>query len=184
MRFSLVFLACAAVADPAPAGTDLRGAIDAVRRVGPDGEGSAAAARARRRLAATDRAELPALLAGMDGASPFARNWLRSAVNRVVEQAAAAKQPLPAAALDTFLRDRKHNPPARRLVAAVPRHFVPDALRGETASVVPGEGSRSRYPPACAACASRAHRSQNVRTPDRLPGTRRGASPVARPRQS
>lgn len=102
-----------AVADPA--GPSLQDAIAAVRRAGPDGEGSDAAAKAWRRLATAGADDLPALLAGMDGASPLARNWIRSAIDRVLQRAAAANQRPPTHALDAFLRQTKHDPQARRL---------------------------------------------------------------------
>jgi hypothetical protein len=105
----------AAVAGADPAGPALKDAIATVRRAGPDGEGGNAAAKAWRRLAAAGADDLPALLAGMDGASPLARNWLRSAIDGVLDRAAADKKPLPADALDAFLRQTKHDPQARRL---------------------------------------------------------------------
>jgi hypothetical protein len=89
--------------------------LAAVRGVGPDGRGSAEAARAWKRLAEAEVRDLPALLAGMDGANPVARNWLRAAVDRVLERAAAAKAPLPVGELEAFLRDTRHDPQARRL---------------------------------------------------------------------
>jgi hypothetical protein len=112
MRLWPVILA-AAVAGSAPADPTLKDAIATIRRAGPGGEGSDAAAKAWLQLAAVGPADLPALLAGMDGASPVARNWLRSAIDRVLEQ--AAKQPLPTDALDAFLRETKHDSQARRL---------------------------------------------------------------------
>jgi hypothetical protein len=114
MRFCLVILA-AAVGGADPADSGLSEAITTVRRAGPDGEGSDAAAKAWRQLAVAGADDLPALLAGMDGASPLARNWLRSAIDRVLERAASTKQPLPTDALDAFLRESKHDPQARRL---------------------------------------------------------------------
>ena len=110
MRSCLVILASAILAEAALAGPTLEDSIDTVRRAPPNGEGSAAAANAWRQLAAAGPADLPVLLAGMDGASPLARNWLRSAIDRILEQAAASKLPLPTASLDTFLRDLKHDP--------------------------------------------------------------------------
>src|SRR5579885_3013352 len=103
------------IAGADPGGPSLQEAIAAVRRVGPDSAGSDAAAKAWRRLAAAGADDLPALLAGMDGASPLARNWLRSAIDRVLEQAAVANRRPPTDALDAFLRDTKHDPQARRL---------------------------------------------------------------------
>lgn len=136
MRFWLAVLACAVLAEAALAGPPLKDSIDTVRRAGPDGEGSAAAAKAWRQLAAAGPADLPALLAGMNGASPLARNWLRSAIDRVLEQAIASRQPLPTAPLDAFLRDPKHDPQARRLAydllcqadPTAPERYLPGML--------------------------------------------------------
>jgi hypothetical protein len=94
--------------------SDLPGAIAAVRTVGPNGQGAAAAAAAWKQLAAADVGDLPALLAGMDGASPLARNWLRAAIDPILDRATANKKPVPAAELEVFLRDTKHDPTARR----------------------------------------------------------------------
>ncbi len=104
----------AALAAPA-AEQDLKQAIAAVRGVGPNGRGSADAARAWQTLTTADVAQLPVLLAGMDGANPVARNWLRAAIDPVLHRAARDNQPVPAAALEQFLRDTRHDPHARRL---------------------------------------------------------------------
>jgi hypothetical protein len=99
----------------APAGDrDLDRAIATIRGVGPNASGASAAAKAWKRVASADVAELPAVLAGMDGASPLARNWLRSAIDPILERARQDKKPLPAADLEAFLRDRHHDPAARR----------------------------------------------------------------------
>jgi hypothetical protein len=113
MSFWLVILASATVTEADLAGPTLKDSIETIRRAGPGGEGSDAAAKAWRQLAAARPSDLPALLAGMDGASPLARNWLRSAIDHVLEQ--AAKPPLPTNALDAFLREKNHDPQARRL---------------------------------------------------------------------
>jgi hypothetical protein len=111
--FGTVLLSAALAA---PVGeSDLHQALAAVRGVGPNGRGSAAAARAWPVLAAAGVDQLPVLLAGMDGANPLARNWLRAALDPVLDRAAKAKQPVPAAALEAFLRDVRHDPQARRL---------------------------------------------------------------------
>src|SRR5262245_26049899 len=73
---------------------NLKSAIQAIRQVGPDAKGSAEAAQAWRTLAAAQVEQLPLILGGMDGATPLARNWLRSAVDEVVDQAQRAKKPL------------------------------------------------------------------------------------------
>jgi hypothetical protein len=94
--------------------TDLGHAIAAVRNVGPNGQGAVAAAAAWKRLAGADVADLPTLLAGMDGASPLARNWLRAAIDPVLDRASRDKKSVPATELESFLRDRRHDPTARR----------------------------------------------------------------------
>jgi hypothetical protein len=117
--------------------------LAAVRGVGPDGRGSAEAARAWKCLAEAEVRDLPALLAGMDGANPVARNWLRAAVDRVLERAAAAKAPLPAGELEAFLRDTRHDPQARRLAyelvcrvdKAAPGRLLPGLLDDPSADL-------------------------------------------------
>jgi hypothetical protein len=106
-------LVVAALGTPVSGG-DLARSIAAIRAAGPNGQGAVAAATAWKRVADADASDLPALLAGMDGASALARNWLRAAIDRVLERAAAARKPLPFAELEAFLRDTRHDPTARR----------------------------------------------------------------------
>jgi hypothetical protein len=94
---------------------DLKSALHAIRQVGPEGKGSAEAAAAWKVLAKTPIEQLPLLLAGMDEATPLARNWIRAAVDEIVDRAEHGKKPLPAAALERFLADTSHDPQARRL---------------------------------------------------------------------
>ncbi len=94
---------------------DLKSAIHTIRQVGPEGKGNAEAAGAWKVLARTPIEQLPLLLAGMDGATPLARNWIRAAVDEIVDSAERGKKPLPTAALESFLADVRHDPQARRL---------------------------------------------------------------------
>jgi hypothetical protein len=94
---------------------DLKSAIHTIRQVGPEGKGSAEAARAWKVLARTPIEQLPLLLTGMDGATPLARNWIRAAVDEIVERAERSKKQLPTIALESFLADTNHDPQARRL---------------------------------------------------------------------
>jgi hypothetical protein len=96
-------------------GEDLKSATQTIRRVGPEGKGSAEAAGAWKVLARTPIEQLPQLLAGMDGATPLARNWIRAAVDEIVDRAEREKKPLPTGALERFLVDTSHDPQARRL---------------------------------------------------------------------
>ncbi len=112
----LSFLLAAALFAAVPSlASELAEAIAAVRAVGPQGQGHPEAARAWDRLARADAAELPALLAALDGANPLAANWVRTAVDAVAERAARQDQPLPLAELERFVLDRGRAPRARRL---------------------------------------------------------------------
>src|SRR5262245_1074899 len=93
-------------------GEDLKSAILTVRQVGPEGKGSADAAGAWKVLAKAPIGQLPLILAGMDGTTPLARNWLRAAVDEIVDRAERGKSPLPTAALEKFLADTSHDPQA------------------------------------------------------------------------
>lgn len=125
-RLGLV-VALVAFAAGSACGGDRAGAVAAIRQVGPDGRGSAEAAAAWERLSRCDVGELPVLLAGMDGANAVARNWLAAAVARVLERAAAEGKPVPARELETFLRDVRHDPQARRLAYELVRDSDPEA---------------------------------------------------------
>jgi hypothetical protein len=118
LRFAAIiaalFVVTSAVVLPAES-DDPKSAIHTIRQVGPEGKGSAEAAKAWKVLARAPIEELPLLLAGMDGASPLARNWIRSAVDEIVDRAQQDKKPLPALALESFLADTTHDPQARRL---------------------------------------------------------------------
>jgi hypothetical protein len=97
---------------------DAAGVDDLVARVksaGPEGKGSATAAAAWSELSRQNADSLVPILAGMDGASPVAANWLRSAADAIAERARAAKQPLPAREIEAFLKDTRHSDAGRRI---------------------------------------------------------------------
>ena len=102
--------------------------------MGPEGQGHAEATRAWSQLAQRPAADLPALLAAMDGANPLARNWLRAAVDTLADRALASGEPLPLAALEAFLRDTRHDPHARWLAYDWIARVDPDHAR----RLVPG----------------------------------------------
>lgn len=92
----------------------LRVPVDAIRSVGAEGRGNAAASAAWRQVAKADAAAIPALLEAMDGANDYALNWLRSAVETIAQREAGALGPvLPA--VEAVLREPGHHPRARRL---------------------------------------------------------------------
>ncbi|MDY0167361.1 MAG: hypothetical protein RBS80_12505 [Thermoguttaceae bacterium] len=94
---------------------DLAESIEAVRGVGPHGQGHVEAAAAWGRLARADAAELTTLLGAMDGANPLAANWMRTAVDAVAERAVRQGEALPLEELERFVLDRSHAARARRL---------------------------------------------------------------------
>jgi hypothetical protein len=93
----------------------LVGPVQTLKSVSAEGQGNAAASEAWKKVAAADAKTIPDLLAAMDGANDYALNWLRSAVEAVAQREDAAGRRLPVAALESFLRDTKHHPRARRL---------------------------------------------------------------------
>ncbi len=117
-RFATVIAALSVVTPTlvrSAASEDLKSAISAIRRVGPEGKGSAEAARAWKVLIKTPIEQLPQVLAGMDEATPLARNWIRAGVDEIVERAERGKKVLPTTGLERFLADTSHDPQARRL---------------------------------------------------------------------
>ena len=63
--------------------------VAALRNVGSEGEGNLAASQAMEYLSNSGKEAIPTLLSAMDGANPFAANYLRGAVevvfNKVLE---------------------------------------------------------------------------------------------------
>ncbi len=115
MRTSLIAVALLALPLGADAAEDVktRPHLEAIRSVAKEGAGHEAAARAWSELVQADAAQLPEILAGIDGANPLAANWLVLAAQTVVQRERDAGRALPCDALETFLRDRRHAPRAR-----------------------------------------------------------------------
>ena len=98
-----------------PALAEFKSDIAAIRQVGAEGKGNTPAAAAWQQLAKGDAKSIVSLLAAMDDANDFAANYLRSAVDAIVDRELSAKRALPQADLEKFLAETKHNPRARRL---------------------------------------------------------------------
>ena len=94
---------------------NLKKQIAIIQAVGTEGTGNAEAAVAFRELARAKASALLPLLRAIEPSNPIARNWLRSAVEVIVERELAATKPLPFADLKAFLADRTQSPEARRL---------------------------------------------------------------------
>lgn len=115
---SLSALILTAVAVNASA-ADLSSQLKAVRSVSREGQGNEAAAAAVRALSAASVNDLTQILAGFEGASPLAANYLRNAVESVADRHLAATKPLPAKQLEAFVLERSNDPRARRLAFEV-----------------------------------------------------------------
>jgi hypothetical protein len=100
---------------PSACAVEIDGLLKTLQAVGPRSAGSSAAAAAWKELSRADAAQLPAILAGLDGANPLAANWIRSAAGAVAERATQRHESLPVAELEKFLADRRHVASARRI---------------------------------------------------------------------
>jgi hypothetical protein len=124
----LAFLVTAVATLPAAAEDDVAALLKPVRAVGPEGAGSPAARAAWDRLVARGPAVLPALLEAMDTPDTVAANWLRTAFDRIVDQAAG--KGIDADALLRFARDPKRQGRARRLALDVVEGLRPGTRAG------------------------------------------------------
>ena len=113
LGFTLSFTALATL-ERAPAAA-LEKHIATIQAVGSEGAGNRAAATAFRNLAASDSSAILPLLRAIEPSNPIARNWLRSAVEVIVQRELSAKRALPFAGLQAFLADKTQAPEARRL---------------------------------------------------------------------
>jgi len=99
--------------------TSLHAALDepvkALTAIEREGRGNEAAGAAWKQVVAAGPAALPAVLAATGTSGPVADNWLRLAGDAIVDAAIRAKQPLPLAELESFLKDTTHAAAARQL---------------------------------------------------------------------
>lgn len=113
---------------------DLADPIATIRAVGPEGAGNQAAAAAFESISAADTTAIVPLLRAIEASNPLARNWLRSAVEVIVERELKAGKSLPLAELKAFVLDRDRAPEARRLAFDLMKKI--DAASAQ--SLVPG----------------------------------------------
>ena len=107
-----------------------------IRAVEPEGRGNPEASRAWQSLASSDAADLPEVLAAMDGANDLALNWLRAAAENIADRALNAGRPLPFEPLQRFLLDTRHHPRARRLAFELMARAKPEAADALVAGMV------------------------------------------------
>lgn len=107
-----------------------------IKAVGKEGAGNVEAAKAWKELVAKGPAVMPDVLAGMNDAGPVAVNWLRAAVEAIQDKAMQKGDAIPAAKIEAFLNDKKHDGRARRLAyeclvrldATTPERLLPKML--------------------------------------------------------
>lgn len=85
--------------------------IRSIKQVDGGGKGHAAAQQAILKLQTGDATDLPAILAGMNGANPVAMNWLQNVIEHIVDKS----DTLPNDNIMAFLLDRKNESQPRRL---------------------------------------------------------------------
>lgn len=105
----------------------LADSIVAIQAVGPEGQGNPEAGRAWKELVRADATALPELFRAMDGANDLAANWLRAAVEVIVDRTMMQGGQLPFDALQEILRDTSRNPRARRMAYELIVRVRPEA---------------------------------------------------------
>ncbi|MDF1812637.1 MAG: hypothetical protein P1V20_10490 [Verrucomicrobiales bacterium] len=87
-----------------------------IRKTGPEGAGSTAAAAAWETLSKLDASAIVPLLESMDGSGPVAKNWIRSALEVIFTKTAReSPDSLPMGDVESFLLNTRHPSPARKL---------------------------------------------------------------------
>ncbi len=116
------------------AAPDIKKSIATIQAVGPEGKGNTQAAAAWKILSMADTSAMLPLLAAMNGSSPMAQNWLRSALDVIVNKDLKAGNTLPLTAIGTYLLDTRNSPQGRRLAYELIVKSDPDTA----AKLIPG----------------------------------------------
>ena len=100
--------------------------IETLLHLQPEGQSNAAAIAAVAALSKTPPAELPRLFSAMNGANELAANYLRSAIDTIVDNALHASKELPLAEIESFLDRTDNHPRARRLAYEILQRVAPE----------------------------------------------------------
>lgn len=111
--------------------------INAILKVGAEGANNGEAAKSVAVLSLAPPEKVPQLLAAMNSANELAANYLRSAVDTVVERALSASGKLPVAEIRSFLLNTANHPRARRLAYEILVRVTPK----DAADLLPGFGN-------------------------------------------
>jgi hypothetical protein len=93
----------------------LKSQLAVLLKVEKEGEGNVAASEAWKHVAEAQAEALPQVLSAIDFAGPLAANWIATAAEKIAERTRADGEPLPTAALKSFVLQTSHAPRARRL---------------------------------------------------------------------
>lgn len=129
-----VLLACGCGTATQAATADIGKSITTLQAVGLEGKGNTEAAAAWKILSMADTSAMLPLLTAMNGASPMARNWLRSALEVIVDKDLKAGNSLPLTAIGGYLLDTRNSPQGRRLAYELILQSDPDTA----AKLIPG----------------------------------------------
>lgn len=86
-----------------------------IKAVGREGQGNESASAAWKTLVKSGGSALLPTLAAFDSSNPTAANWLRSAIDAIVQSETKAGHKLPADELQAFIKRKSHDPAARRI---------------------------------------------------------------------
>lgn len=108
---------------------DLAASIAAIRAVGNEGKNNVEASEGWKQLSQATAEQLPDLLNALNGANSLAANWIRSAIDAVVDRTLAAKGELPLEKIEAFIKQQSNDPRGRRLAFEILKRG--DARRAE-----------------------------------------------------
>ncbi len=111
----IVLPATIALASLAPLRAAVEDSVKTLAATGREGSGNEAASAAWKAVVGEGPHALLALLAATGKSGPVTDNWLRLAADAIADAALHAKQPLPLAELEAFLKDTKNADAARQL---------------------------------------------------------------------
>src|SRR5205085_2645302 len=103
-----MFITALVLAAPGRAG-EADALLARLKAVGREGAGNVEASKAWRDLVRLGPGVLIDVLAAMDDADTTAANWIRAAVDAIAERELQAGRSLPAAKLEAFVLETKHN---------------------------------------------------------------------------
>ena len=101
--------------------------------VGPEALNNSTAKTALAALSKSPASRIPELLSAIGEANDLAANYLRSAIDTIVDRTLASNATIPARELNAFLANTKNHPRARRLAYEILLRVAPE----ETAHLVP-----------------------------------------------